>query len=127
MDNELKKFCQNYEVAIVDNTKRHVRYHPPVFFSNPHQADLIRQDIVEHVTEPLYTLQIPEGRLKALVEMEKKFFKYNPHSHGQVDMFEMLMEKEREESYMRKTNQAVAKAYEQYSICLNLAGYQRKI
>jgi hypothetical protein len=37
------------------------------------------------------------------------------------------MDKEREESYMRQSNPAVKKAYEQYSIMLNLAGYQRKI
>jgi hypothetical protein len=37
------------------------------------------------------------------------------------------MNKEREEAHYRHTNQAVQKAYEQYSIMLNLAGYQRKI
>jgi hypothetical protein len=42
-------------------------------------------------------------------------------------MFSMLMEKEREESWYRQSNTAVQKAYEQYSIMLNLAGYQRKI
>jgi hypothetical protein len=36
------------------------------------------------------------------------------------------MEKEREEAYHRNTNPAVQKAYEQYSIMLNLAGYERK-
>ena len=42
-------------------------------------------------------------------------------------MFETLMDKEREESFYRHTNEAVKKAYEQYSMLLNLAGYQRKI
>jgi hypothetical protein len=42
-------------------------------------------------------------------------------------MFETLMNKEREEANIRHTNAAVQKAYEQYSIMLNLAGYQRKI
>jgi hypothetical protein len=42
-------------------------------------------------------------------------------------MFETLMNKEREEAHFRHTNSAVQKAYEQYSIMLNLAGYQRKI
>jgi hypothetical protein len=41
-------------------------------------------------------------------------------------MFQMLMDKEREEAHFRHTNQAVQKAYEQYSIMLNLAGYQKK-
>ena len=57
--------------------------------------------------------------------MENRFFN---HRRADVprDLFDMLMEKEREESYYRNTNPAVQKAYEQYSIMLNLAGYQRK-
>jgi hypothetical protein len=38
----------------------------------------------------------------------------------------MLMSKEREEAAFRFSNEAVQKAYEQYSLMLNLAGYQRK-
>jgi hypothetical protein len=41
-------------------------------------------------------------------------------------MFQTLMDKEREEAHCRHTNQAVQKAYEQYSMLLNLAGYQKK-
>jgi hypothetical protein len=37
------------------------------------------------------------------------------------------MEKEREESWYRQSNNGIKKAYEQYSIMLNLAGYQKKI
>jgi hypothetical protein len=59
--------------------------------------------------------------------MEQRFFKWQRHSKGEVDMFETLMDKEREEAHYRHTNAAVQKAYEQYSIMLNLAGYQRKI
>jgi hypothetical protein len=59
--------------------------------------------------------------------MERRFFKWQRHSQGEIDMFETLMNKEREEAHYRHTNAAVKKAYEQYSIMLNLAGYQRKI
>jgi len=58
--------------------------------------------------------------------MEQRFFKWQRHSQGEVDMFEMLMDKEREEAHYRHTNTAVQKAYEQYSLMLNLAGYQKK-
>jgi len=58
--------------------------------------------------------------------MERKFFNYVSHHHQPIDLFQTLMEKEREEAHYRNTNQAVQKAYEQYSIMLNLAGYQRK-
>ena len=126
MNNELKKFCENYEVTILNDQKVRAKYRPPVFFADPARADLIRNDIVEFEKEKVITMEIPEGRLKALMELEKRFFKYHHHSRGEVDMFETLMNKEREESFYRQTNEAVKKAYEQYSLMLNLAGYQRK-
>jgi hypothetical protein len=58
--------------------------------------------------------------------MERRFFKWQRHSQGEIDMFQTLMDKEREEAHCRHTNQAVQKAYEQYSMLLNLAGYQKK-
>ena len=127
MSKELDQFCENYEVRVLNDSKRRARYHPARFFTDPSRADLIRNDIVEYETEKVYTVEIPEGRFRTLVELEKRFFKWQTHSKGEVDMFEMLMDKEREEAHYRHTNSAVQKAYEQYSIMLNLAGYQRKI
>ncbi len=127
MNDELKDFCRNYEVNVLNDQKRRARYHPPRFFTDPARADIIRNDIVEFETEPVITLEIPESRLRTLVEMERRFFKWQRHSQGEIDMFETLMNKEREEAHYRHTNAAVQKAYEQYSVMLNLAGYQRKI
>jgi hypothetical protein len=126
MDN-FEEFSKNYEVRVLNDQKRRARYHPPKFFTDPNRADLIRNDIIEYETEKVYTVEIPEGRLKTLVEMERKFFNYVAHHDKPIDMFQTLMDKEREEAHYRHTNQAVQKAYEQYSIMLNLAGYQRKI
>ncbi len=127
MNEELKDFCENYEVRVLNDQKRRARYHPPRFFTDPTRADIIRNDIVEFETESVITLEIPESRLRTLVEMERRFFKWQRHSQGEIDMFETLMNKEREEAHYRHTNAAVQKAYEQYSVMLNLAGYQRKI
>ena len=127
MDNDkLKKFCNNYEVKVVNDNGRYARYRPPIFFSDPLRADIIRNDIKEFETEKLYTVQIPESRLQTLVELENRFYNHR-NSEGMRDMFETLMDKEREEAYYRHSNAAVQKAYEQYSVMLNLAGYQRKI
>jgi hypothetical protein len=126
MTEEQKQFCENYEVRVLNDTKRRARYHPPQFFTDPKQADLIRNDVVEYETEKVITLEIPESRLRTLIEMERRFFKWQRHSPGEVDMFQTLMDKEREEATYRHTNPAVQKAYEQYSMMLNLAGYQRK-
>lgn len=126
MNEELRDFCRNYEVNVLNDQKRRARYHPPQFFTDPERADIITRS-TNYETEPVYTLEIPEGRLRTLVELERRFFKWQKHSRGEVDMFETLMNKEREEAHYRHTSPAVQKAYEQYSIMLNLAGYQRKI
>ena len=126
MDNEkLEKFCNNYEVKVVNDTQRHARYRPPTFFTEPERADIIRTDIEEFRTEKLYTVQIPESRLQTLIELENRFYNHR-NSEGMRDMFETLMDKEREEAFYRHSNAAVKKAYEQYSLMLNLAGYQKK-
>jgi hypothetical protein len=126
MNTDLNDFCRNYEVNVLNDTKRRARYRPPQFFTDPTRADVIRNDLVPYETESVYTIEIPEGRFRALVEMERRFFRWQRHSPGEIDMFQTLMDKEREESYLRSTNAAVQKAYEQYSIMLNLAGYERK-
>jgi hypothetical protein len=126
MSKELDEFCNNYEVRVLNDSKRRARYNPPRFFTDPMRADIIQKDTVAYETEQVYTVEIPEGRLRALVEMEQRFFKWQRHSKGEVDMFQTLMDKEREEAHFRHTNVAVQKAYEQYSIMLNLAGYQKK-
>jgi len=126
MSEGLEEFCKNYEVRVLNDQKRRARYHPAKFFTDPFRADIIRKDVVEYETEKVYTVEIPEGRLQTLVEMERRFFNYVEHHDKPIDLFQTLMEKEREESHYRNTNQAVQKAYEQYSIMLNLAGYQRK-
>ena len=127
MSEEFAKFCENYEIRVLNDQKRRARYHPTRFFTDPERADIIRNDIVEYETERVLTMEIPEGRLRTLVELERKFFKWQQHSKGEIDLFQTLMDKAREESHYRHTNEAVKKAYEQYSIMLNLAGYQRKI
>lgn len=126
MTEKLDKFCKNYEVKIVNDNGRYARYRPPTFFTDPSRADIIRTDLEDLRTEKLYTIQIPESRLRTLIEMENRFHNHNMDS-GRRDLFEVLMDKEREEAFYRQTNEAVQKAYEQYSIMLNLAGYQRKI
>ena len=123
---ELNKFCENYEVRVLNDSKRRARYHPTRFFTDPMRADIIQKDTITYETEKVYTVEIPEGRLRTLVEMERKFFNYVAHHDKPIDMFQTLMDKEREEAHYRQTNKAVQKAYEQYSIMLNLAGYQKK-
>jgi hypothetical protein len=127
MSEGLEEFCKNYEVRVLNDQKRRARYHPATFFTDPLRADIIQKDTFSYETEKVFTVEIPEGRLRTLVEMERRFFNYVAHHNQPVDLFQTFMDKEREESYLRQTNPAVQKAYEQYSIMLNLVGYQRKL
>lgn len=125
MDERLTDFCRNYEVTVLNDTRRRARYCPKKFFTDPERADIIQQSTT-YETEQVYTVEIPESRLQALIEMEQRFFSWQRHTRGEIDMFQTLMDREREEAYIRSTKPAVKKAYEQYSLMLNLAGYQRK-
>lgn len=127
MDDKFQDFCKNYEVNVLNDQKKRARYKPARFFTDPFRADIVRNDIVEYETERVFTVEIPEGRLKSLAELEYKFYNFQRHSDRPVDLFQMIMDKEREEAHYRQTNEAVRKAYEQYSLMLNLAGYQKKI
>lgn len=109
MNEELKQFCENYEVRVLNDQKRRARYHPPVFFTDPENAAVVRDDIVQYETEYVYTLEIPESRLRALIEMERRFFKWQKHTKGEVDLFDLLLSKEREEASYRHANEAVKK------------------
>ena len=126
-EDQFAEFRKNYEVRVLNDQKKRARYNPPRFFTDPENASIIRDDVVKYDTERVFTLEIPEGRLRSLAELEYRFWNYQKHSDRPVDLFQLLMEKEREEAHYRHTNEAVQKAYEQYSIMLNLAGYQRKI
>ena len=123
---KIKDFCRNYEINVLNDSGRRARYSPPQFFTDPSRADMFYRDHMTYETERVYTIEIPEGRLEALIELERRFFKFREHSPREIDMFETLMEKEREEAYIRSTNAAAQKAYEQYSMLLNLTGYRRK-
>jgi hypothetical protein len=57
MTEELKDFCRNYEVNVLNDQKRRARYHPPRFFTEPSRADVIRNDIVKFETEQVITLR----------------------------------------------------------------------
>ena len=127
LNKQLDKFCKDYEVQILHENRCHrrVRYVVPEFFNYSDDASIINSKEMIQQTESLYTLSIPESRLRALLEMEERVFRFS-NERGNKELFEVLMDKEREEAYYRTTNEGIEKAYEQYSMLLYLAGYQKK-
>lgn len=125
MQAKLHKFLHNYDIKIENDMKRRQVYHPPTqFFVDPTDASICTSDPAVE-TEKLYTISIPESRLRALIELEERMSRYI-HDPGGHNLLENLMDKERQEAILREQNEGIQKAYEQYSMLLNLAGYRRE-
>ena len=127
IDRKLQKFLTNYEIRVESDQGRHSRYTrmPPVdFFKHPSDASLCESNYaMEH--EKLFTVSIPESRLRSLVELEDRISRYHEQPGG-MDLLTTLMDKERQESALRHQNEGIRLAYEQYSMLLYLAGYQKE-
>ena len=126
MEEYEKKFLENYEIKILNDNRRRARYTRPRFFTDPTSADIVTSERVDIETERVFTLEIPESRLRTLMELEKRFYNYLDNG-AERNMFDLIMEKLREETSLRKQYTTVQTAYEHYSNALHLVGYIRKI
>lgn len=126
MNKKIDQFFKNYEIKVENNMRRRaIRRPPPMYFTDPTDASICVSDHAHIQEELLYTISIPESRLKALVELEERMSRY-VHVDGGHDLLSALLDKERQEATLRQQNEGIKKAYEQYSMLLNLAGYQRE-
>lgn len=120
MNQKLNNFCRKYECRIKDTGQYQARINRHMF--NDPYIDIKYSEMNK---EKVYSIEISESRLETLLEMEDTFFNMH-HPHGRA-LYDILLEKEREEKTLRKQSPAVQKAYEQYMIMLGLAGYSPKI
>lgn len=119
MNNEIIDFLRRHNIKIIDDNKRFSKYRPQyLYWSSAEVKDLIRSEIVFE-TEKLYTIEIPESDLKKIQEFEDQVFG-NLKEQGHYGLFQNLMEMKEEEKYLREKYPAVKKAYENYSLMLNL-------
>jgi hypothetical protein len=123
MSDNTREWLQSNNISILDTNKRFVRYTQPRFtnfFLNPDDYNEINITKMTAGSEPLYTITIPESNLEKLESFEKQVFN-NMKERGHYNLFEYLMQQKEEEKQLREENPAVQKAYEQYSLMLNLA------
>jgi hypothetical protein len=120
----MKEFCRNHNIRVVDTNKRYATVRPlsPRYFQNPDDYNFVSNVLVEHDTEPLYTIEIPLSELERIKEFEDQVFN-NIKTHGpyHYQMFEIMMEQKHKEKKLRDKYTAVKKAYEHYSLMLKLA------
>lgn len=133
MDELEKRFCEKYSIRVL-NEKRGYRTSYNRYFSDPQNADIIRdyyptwQEYMEVDGEMKYrvpnyekvlVVEIPQRSLDRLLEIERQFYAHL--SSGAERLAETIIEKNYEAAQLRKKNPAVQAAWEQYSLVLHLA------
>jgi hypothetical protein len=117
----IKSFCEQHQIRVLDTNKRAHRYHKInlKFFKDPMDYNLVHKDIIAD-SEPLYTVEVAQSELERMADFEAQVFN-NMKKQGHYHMFEMLMEQKEREKYLRDKYPAVNNAYKQYSLMLKLA------
>lgn len=115
-----KKFLYRYNMEIVDSNRRRPVYEIPKFSMIDRYAnDYLTQPIV-YETETLYTIQVPESRLESLVDFHNRVEESIKYT-GSMDMFNHMLQRQKDEKAFREKHPAVQKAYEQYQLMYKLA------
>lgn len=118
---QISEFCKNHSISIVSTNKRSLKMNQLHLqhFINEKDYNVVSEKL-NFDTERLYTVEIPESDLEKLAMFESQIFN-NMKRHGHYNLFvAMIQQKELEQEY-RKKYQAVAKAYEHYSLLLKMA------
>ena len=124
-DNEkeiLEKFAARHHVSILDSNKRisRLRRMMPRYFTDGVDYNYVDQHVVQHDTETLYTVTIPESELNRIAELEQRMFN-RMIKDGSYNLFEIMIGQKEREKYFAEKYPAIKKAYEQYSMLLKLA------
>ena len=122
MNDTVTDFIEKHQIRVLDTNKRKQVYNrpTPLYFRDPSDFNKVLQDTIEYQTESVYTVEITENELKRLSEFEAQVFN-NMKQHGHFNIFELLMKQKEEEKFLKEKYPAVKKAYEQYSLMLQLA------
>jgi hypothetical protein len=123
MNDTQHNFIIKHDIKIVDSNKqrRSVQHPQWKYFSDKNDYNLIsiEKDAMLY-TEKVLTIEITENELSRIAEFESQVFNHMRDA-GHYNMFERLMNLKNEEKTIRRSNPAVQKAYEQYSLLLQLA------
>ncbi len=121
---EINKFLEHHSIRVLDTNKRAYRKTRMNYdlFQHPDNLNVVDSvhPSVRFETEPLYTVEISESELDRIARFEQQVFN-NLDENGHYNLFEVLMKQKEEERNLINSFPAVKKAYEQYSLMLNLA------
>jgi hypothetical protein len=119
----INPFLRDHSIRVIDDSKRahrHTRFNTALFQCPEDYNKFIQKEITRFETEKLYTIEIAESELERLARFEAEVYNHM-QERGHYNIFDSIMKQKEEERYLRDKYPAVKKAYEQYSLMLNMA------
>lgn len=126
-DKSVEEFCKRYEARIAHTGQYYRRAEPsPWRMPDYYETTTIKNVDFLNITEvPITSITLPEDRLGALIEHEKRISNFiEPFEKGHVGKYQHLeaqIAEQEIECRLRHTNPALKKAWDNYQLLLRIA------
>ena len=122
-----EEFCRRYEARVERMGRYYRRAEPsPWRISDYRETSSIADERFLHFVEvPLVKITLPEDRLGALVEHERRvtdMIDKKSQFHSKYHVLDHIIQEHEEESRLRSTNPALKKAWDNYQLLLRIHG-----
>jgi len=112
----LGRFCKAYDAKATITKRDYARSgYETDFFNDPYRADIMQQRYYQNRV-PIVELDIPADALERVLANDEKI----RERQVDFDWIDRMRDKEDLESRIRASNETVKKAYEKYSMLLNM-------
>ena len=120
--NNLENFCKRYAIRVIDSSKRAHKFSgiSNKFFNYSENYNIVDSNRIEFETETLHTVEISETAINRLADFEAQVFNHMDQ-HGHRNLFLTIMEQKEQEKLLISKYPAVKKAFDHYSLLLNMA------
>jgi hypothetical protein len=122
-----EEFCRRYEARVERTGRYHRRAEPsPWRMSDYRETSSIADERFLHFVEvPLVAITLPEDRLGALIEHERRvtdMIERKPMYPTKYSVLDHIIREHEEECRLRSTNPALKKAWDNYQLLLRIHG-----
>ena len=122
-----EEFCRRYEARLERTGRYHRRAEPsPWRISDYRETSSIADERFLHFVEvPLVAITLPEDRLGALIEHERRvtdMIERKPMYPTKYSVLDHIIQEHEEECRLRSTNPALKKAWDNYQLLLRIHG-----
>lgn len=122
-----EEFCRRYEARVERTGRYHRRAEPsPWRISDYRETSSLADERFLHFVEvPLVAITLPEDRLGALIEHERRvtdMIERKPMYPTKYSVLDHIIREHEEECRLRSTNPALKKAWDNYQLLLRIHG-----